>query len=152
MSATYKFNADEIYAVQYAAIGRALNKAVIDVQRALMDELSKDGTGRMYRINKSGTMHQASAAGEAPAVRTGHLRQTVAVSTVIRKNDPNMITMRLTEFAPYAAPLERGTSKMGARPWITPVLNNYKPILTPLIKSTIRRAIDRMQLKKSKKV
>jgi len=65
-------------------------------------------TGQMYG------KHQASAPGEAPAVDTGHLRagiqgwMTSKVSAVVGV------------LAEYGAALEYGTTRMAARPFMTP--------------------------------
>lgn len=152
MSATYTFNAQEIYDIHYVAIYRGLKRFIVIIQNDLRDKLSQEGTGRQYVINKSGTVHTASAPGEPPAVNTGLLRNSVATAPVVEKTSRDEIEMRLTDFAPYGATLERGTSKMAARPWVEPVLNDRKPELKSFLEKSIKDAMKRATLKKTKKV
>ena len=152
MSATYTFNAQEIYDIHYVAIYRGLKRFIVIIQNDLRDKLSQEGTGRQYVINKSGTVHTASAPGEPPAVNTGLLRNSVATAPVVEKTSRDEIEMRLTDFAPYGATLERGTSKMAARPWVKPVLNDRKPELKSFLEKSISNAMKRATLKKTKKV
>lgn len=62
----------------------------------------------------SGKDHVPSKPGEPPMNDTGTLKNNIEVS------QPKPLTARVTSFAPYAAALERGTSKMAARPHIRP--------------------------------
>lgn len=154
MSATYTFNAQEIYDIHYVAIYRGLKRFIVIIQNDLRDKLSQEGTGRQYVINKSGTVHTASAPGEPPAVNTRLLRDSVVSAPVIEKTSRDEIEMRLTDFAPYAAALERGTSdgRLKPRPWVKPVLNDRKPELKSFLEKSISNAMKRATLKKTKKV
>lgn len=88
---------------------RVLARTGYTLERTIKVVLSQPGTGRMY-----GT-HRASAPGEPPAVETGHLRQSVQYTHEGGDH-------RVGTDAPYAPPLEYGTSKMAPRPFMRPGL------------------------------
>lgn len=68
--------------------------------------------GRGGRALKRVRTHIASAAGEAPAVITGKLRQSV----YFKVQGSNQL--RIGADTPYAGFLEKGTSKMAPRPYL----------------------------------
>lgn len=69
-------------------------------------------TGRFYG------KHQASAAGEAPANRTGNLMRSVRYRTY------GWSRMDFGDFAPYGKYLEGGTKKMKPRPHLITTVND----------------------------
>lgn len=66
---------------------------------AVIDQLSRPGSGRLYR--RRGVTHQASAPGEPPAVDRDFLRGSAGLDTVDR-------AVRVGVGAPYAEALEFG--------------------------------------------
>lgn len=68
--------------------------------------------GRIYTFD--GVEHQASAPGEAPAVLTGNLKNSI----IAQPEGPD--TWAVLVGTEYAAPLEYGTQKMAARPFMLP--------------------------------
>lgn len=71
-------------------------------------------TGRIYKVSKTGKLHQASAPGEAPAIDTANLVNSIQHEQVGRRDAR---TFTNTEYGP---PLEFGTAKMAARPFMIP--------------------------------
>lgn len=113
------------------ASGVGLRKAGVFLQRQTVRTLTTGKrTGRIYIIN--GRPHQASAAGEAPAKQTGRLAKSVG---------HNVITKRLTvgETAPYAGDLERGTSRMAARPHLLATFNRNQKAVSELMGRAVLR-------------
>ena len=91
-----------------------IKAASLDGEAQLVDILSVPParSGRIYR-RKGGKTHQASAPGEAPAVDTGDLLQSVA-STVGREG--SAIVGRVGASSRHAIETELGTEKMKPRP------------------------------------
>ena len=85
--------------------------------------LSSPGQGRIYqtgRKTKPHDTHQASAPGDAPAVDTGRLRQSIGVQRVGEGH------YRVGTNVQYAPLLEFGTRRMAARPFIRPSLEKVR--------------------------
>jgi len=83
-------------------LGKALKKT------ASADMLRKDKTGRIYRYK--GRRHQASAAGQSAANRSGKLRKSIDFT--VQGSDG----LTFGANAPYSTFLELGTARMAARP------------------------------------
>lgn len=75
-------------------------------------------TGRIYRVSRTGKPHQASAPGEAPAVLTGFL------SNSILTRFPSAREGEITIGAAYAPYLEEGTARMAPRPYVRPAIKS----------------------------
>ncbi len=82
----------------------------------------------------SGKNHVASAPGEAPNRDTGVLQANIENS----KTGP--VSAEVRSKAPYAAPLEFGTSKMAARPYMRPARDK----MAPKIRKLFAREIDKL--------
>lgn len=66
-----------------AASELAIDRAGLHLESAVKRTLGPDGgarTGRLYRVSRTGPLHQASAPGEPPAVLFGALRQSITHS------------------------------------------------------------------------
>lgn len=79
-------------------------------------------TGLPYS-RPGGTVHIASAPGEAPAVDTGTLINSLAI-----QHDDFGLSAEIGVFGDpyYAGFLEKGTSRMEARPYIKPAAEHYE--------------------------
>jgi len=86
---------------------------------ALRITLSGQRHGRWYRVPGTKKDYQASAPGEAPAVRTGDLKKRVA-SSLERNADES--TLMVGTNAPQGKILEFGTSQIAPRPWMRPTV------------------------------
>lgn len=88
--------------IQAAALaGEAITKA----------NLSRPGTGRTYG------KRTASAPGEPPAVDTGELRRKTQADTQVRRDGDDLVG-RVVANIEYALPLELGTERVAARPFL----------------------------------
>lgn len=112
-----------------------LKQATIAWHRGVVRELTGARSGRIYLVPGTARKYVASAAGEAPASRTGMLRQRYRFRVV----GPNY--MEVGEVGSpdmYALYLEKGTRKMAARPHLQAAFDrNRKEIL-----SKLRRRMD----------
>ena len=91
-------------------------------------------TGKIYKHGK--VAHQASAPGEAPATDTGFL-----VNTIQSKRDG--AEARVDVYSDYAAALEFGSSKMAARPYLRPAMDEHKDAIIEAVASNFEAAIQR---------
>ena len=79
-------------------------------------------SGRVYRVPGTGaTDYVASAPGEAPAVATGRLIDSI---NVFPDRGGRRLDVGVEDVSdvPYAVWLEFGTSRMRARPWLRPAV------------------------------
>lgn len=77
--------------------------------------------GVRRKATKSGKMHQASAPGEAPAMDTGNLVNSIQYQMT------SNTTAEVNVGAEYGVHLEYGTVNMGARPYATPAAEKERP-------------------------
>lgn len=78
-------------------------------------------SGVIYEKYNPRRTHKASAAGEAPATDTGYL-----VGNINIVEDADGLGVSVESRAEYSQALEFGTSKMGARPFLQPALEENK--------------------------
>lgn len=108
------------------AVDRLTIKAVSIAKRILTGQR----TGRTYRVSRTGALHTASAPGEAPAVLSGRLRNSIG-------REPAKVSGREVEGrwgtnVEYAARHEFGGrnpdgSRYAARPWARPTEQELGP-------------------------
>lgn len=82
----------------------------------------------------SGKNHVPSAPGEPPNEDTGDLRRGI-IST-----QPTPLRALVSSNTPYSAPLEFGTSKMAARPFMGPAARKMKDEVIALVRAAVSRA------------
>lgn len=94
-------------------------------------------TGVLYRVSRTGRKHQASAPGEAPAVDTSALVNSIDVQRVSKTR---AIVFTNQE---YAAALEFGRrdGKMAARPFLRPALRKVRPVWLARLKALGSRVV-----------
>ena len=90
-------------------------------------------SGVTYEKYNPRRTHKASAAGEPPATDTGYL-----VSNIFVNVDTDGLGASVESRAEYSSFLEFGTSKMGARPFMQPALEENKPRIRRLAKQMVR--------------
>lgn len=96
-------------------VSRVIRAYLRDLKAEIARLMRLPKTGRRYQ-KPNGRFYQASAPGEAPAVRTGALLRSV------KEAFPKWSTGELSIDANYAGFLERGTARMRARPFVRPAL------------------------------
>lgn len=129
-----------------AAIG-AMHRATLVVESYVKQNFTVPGHGRLYKRGKN--VHRASAPGEPPSVDTGTLRASISREVVVGASEVNgyvgvMKNMRqrgrrrqaaartprraagamttVSAGPDYGLYLEKGTRRMGARPYLVPAL------------------------------
>ena len=86
-------------------------------------------SGRTY--TRGGISHTASAAGQPPATDTGFLVSNITSRV---KTEGNEVIGQIIASAPYAKPLEFGTTNMSARPFMQPALNKNRAKINRIFK------------------
>lgn len=91
-------------------------------------------SGRQYKVPHTGVTYRASAPGEAPAARTGTLRNSwgiIAMGSVALGRYSSGIQTNV----PYAPMLEDGTSRMAARPFREKIIQRASPRIGDIFRS-----------------
>lgn len=109
--------------IDQAAFAQAISKGVAPIvkdvafaiETAMKLSMTGPKSGRAYK--RGGRTHIASAPGEAPAVDTGLLINSI--QTDIKSDTEAVITVG----AEYAYGLEIGTDKISARPFVRPAID-----------------------------
>jgi len=91
-------------------------------------------SGKIYMHGK--VAHQASAPGEAPATDIGQLYDSFST-----KRDG--AEARVDVHSEYAEALEFGSSKMAARPYLRPAMDEHKDAIIEAVASNFEAAIQR---------
>lgn len=95
--------------------------ATFDLRATIFRLFGGVKTGQYYpRPKPLSGIYRASAAGEAPAIRSGLLFRSSRITF------PKSLTGQLTLDTPYAALLEQGTTRMLPRPYIAPAIKSIK--------------------------
>jgi HK97 gp10 family phage protein len=90
-------------------------------------------SGRLYV--RGNVKHQASAPGQAPATDTGNLAGSIAWNV-----EASTLTADIFAGAAYAVPLELGTVKMAARPFLGPALDETAERGLKIFNAALERA------------
>lgn len=116
-----KLKIDYDKAIKTGNIEDRVEKTCEFISEEVKRTLSKPGTGRVYV--RDGKMHRASTPGQPPAKDTGTLEDSIEYK--VTKEGYDVVGL-VGSTADYAIYLEFGTSKMAARPFLRPVLENKK--------------------------
>jgi len=97
----------------------AARKAALDTKREITDRMSDSKSGRIYK--RSQKIHQASAPGEAPAIDTGLLVNSIQVT------DYGRLGAMVYTNTEYADVLELGGRHILPRPYMRPAVEKIAP-------------------------
>ena len=128
ITVSLKSHVPEVVASIKAAASQRMLASVITVKNETTEMLSGQRHGRRYKVPTTGTRvgegrsiagtgvwYTASAPGEAPANRLGGLRGSVDYK--VHGEGQSLVGDVGTKLK-YGAPLEFGTLRMSARPWL----------------------------------
>tara|TARA_Y100001938_G_scaffold132268_1_gene190383 strand:+ start:303 stop:734 length:432 start_codon:yes stop_codon:yes gene_type:complete len=115
-----------------ALVGRAANL----VRNTAVESINQGSkSGVVYEKYSPRRTHRSSAAGEPPATDTGFLVQNIIIVMDIAGKG---LSANVESRADYSEALEFGTSKMAARPFMQPALEENKPKIRRLQKQMVR--------------
>lgn len=124
-------NLDEVFD---AAVADAVEDTVYEIDGEVKRRIARGpATGAVYEKYNPRRTHQASAPGEAPMTDTGRLVSSVYV-------DPGRLSATVGSRLAYAAYLEYGTRRMGARPVWRPVAEKEAKEFRKRIIENLKRA------------
>ena len=93
-------------------------RAVNVLRNSATSVLAGERHGKKGRVPNTHAKYTMSAPGEPPAVRTGNLRRNWRQYVLAEEHmSGTRITARIKSDMPYSEFLEKGTSKMAARPY-----------------------------------
>ncbi|MGL4640523.1 MAG: HK97-gp10 family putative phage morphogenesis protein [Shewanella sp.] len=115
--------------------GPAMTREAGKLVFSLADMHATDAALSITKGAVSGAQHVASSPGQAPNADTHLLDRSIEAT----KTGP--LTAESSANAPYAAALEKGTSKMAARPFMGPAAKRVRPKADKLAKAAINRII-----------
>lgn len=119
--------------LQGAEVVRLVGQALFDGGEAIQVEAQRlISTGSV-----SGKNHVPSAPGEPPNYDSGVL------SSSIETTHPAPLRVLVTSSAPYASPLEFGTSKMAERPYMRPARDNKRAEVVAKVEKAVSVAVRR---------
>lgn len=110
----------ELLALMQGHAAQAVRETIFDIARRSVILMQGQKTGQEYP-RPNGRMHQASAPGEAPAVDTGNLFNSIKAEMTGPKVG---VVFTNVEYAPI---LEFGSAKMAARPFFAPATDAAWP-------------------------
>lgn len=119
-------------------LDRMARNAAREVTQALYlagQEIELEAEHSITAGSISGKGHVASRPGEPPNRDTGTLDRNIE-TTIVAAAVP---TVHVTSEAPYAAPLEFGTSRMEARPYMRPATAKKKGAATAHVARAARK-------------
>ena len=118
------------------AAQRAVKLSAVMVHGTAVQSIT-DGnkSGETYTKYNPRRTHRASAAGEPPAADTGYLH-----NNIIFDIDADGFGASVERRAEYSEALEFGTSKMQARPFLQPAVEENRPKIRALITQMMRGA------------
>lgn len=130
-----------------AEVGKAVRRGAQAIADRAADSITEQTPGgRAYRSKGDKTkIHFASPPGSPPNADTGELDTGISHDDELR--GPEVYRSTAGAKAPYAIPLELGSSKMAPRPFMGPAFDEVKPE----VEASIRRAIIRGARSGSKK-
>ena len=98
--------------------GQAVRATALRIETTAKESMAGPKSGRIYP--RSSGEHQASAPGEAPAIDTGALVNSVGMEMV------SSLTAQVGTDKEYGLYLEYGTARVAARPWLTPAVEQER--------------------------
>lgn len=123
-----------------AEVRRALKRGGLAIENTAVEKIiNPPKTGRIYPSRgRKGQKHQASAPGQPPAADTGELHGSI---TTVENSTAEVLRVETAANAPYAIPLEEGTSdsRMEPRPFMAPSFDENVGSVRENVRNAIRR-------------
>jgi hypothetical protein len=160
----YKSNPNLLPKIQ-SAVAEGVGAYLLTVGRAMREQLSVKGSGRIYRVAqpkrkrkarnfREAGYHYASSPGRPPAPDTGTLRRSWSVgnnpaggvagtekrAAVVVMTKPGYYGLRYGSVLRYAL-IDTGYGNVKPRPYIAPTLDAIRDLFEPTMVTALRRAL-----------
>ena len=119
---------------------RAVREELMAITKDVKMDMAQTKSGGLYLRSKTGAPHQASAPGEAPAIDSGALVnsiQTELVSATAERAEVQVFTNMK-----YAPPLEYGTAHIEARPFMRPAADENEDEIGEAARMVLKQLIE----------
>jgi hypothetical protein len=128
---------DKLNGQTQGALERGAQGGGLVIQAGMKRRIMQGGkSGHVYK--RGGKEHVASAPGEPPATDTGALANSI--QTIVTARRPDYAETQTGSPLDYSESLEFGTSKMEARPYGRPTLDEDRDAIEAAIIGAIRKA------------
>ena len=121
-----KLNTTELFRSLDQGAPKKMLEATNEVRNTVLETLSGPRSGRTYYVPNTKKTYTASAPGEPPAVVTRDLRGSIQASI---EGTGRSVLGKVKASAKHALPLEFGTRRMAARPFMKPSFDKALPII-----------------------
>ena len=110
------------------------NKKFETYQKTLINDLAAKIKRSLYfllstEVEKSGNKKLRSKPGQSPRMESGNLRSNIEVKIYTSGKSLGLQAGVFNGNAPYAKMLEYGTMRIKPRPFLRPILSQYKQVL-----------------------
>jgi HK97 gp10 family phage protein len=122
--------------VKLKTLGASAIRTVGPALFAAGEIIEKEAAHSITEGAVSGKNHVPSLPGEAPNEQWGGLRTHIETTRVAP------LQVQVSSNASYSVPLEFGTSKMAARPFMGPALRRKKNEVVALVRQAVSKAIE----------
>ncbi|HKF95104.1 MAG TPA: HK97 gp10 family phage protein [Gammaproteobacteria bacterium] len=120
-----------------SAAGAQLERDIAQALSVAADRVKTESQISITTGAVSGAAHVPSAPGEPPNNDTGGLAASHEVEPVAWNH------YRVVVGARYAVPLETGSSRMAARPFLGPAARKVRPAMNKLVARAVKQAVAR---------
>jgi len=117
--------------------GKAVMAGINVAEQWIGVELAREKSGKIYMVNHGRQTHRASAPGEAPAMETGFLANSI-MGQLVEATKERAVAM-LAVFADYGIHLEFGTKFMAARPFLRPSFDLNRGAIIAAVANTFSK-------------
>lgn len=121
------------------AMQRALVKLGMEGDERIKRSMQNTGKANWFYRKPNGTIHWPSAPGYPPAVDEGRLLGSIVLD--IRKGVIEIGSEKKGVVVNYALPLEEGTDRMLARPFVKPVGDWMESVVEERLRNSIKEAL-----------
>jgi len=118
-------------------IKRRLTVGANTIRNTIIKSMAREKKSGNFYL-RGGKAHRASAPGEAPAVDSGELLRSIVFD--VRGME---MEVGAEAGAPYAELLEEGTSKMKARPFLEPAIEEHRDAIINAVGKDVTRTIEK---------
>jgi len=131
-----RMTGQDAVARRFRRMSSGVTDAVEDALVELGGQVRDEARLSIIEGSVSGPGHVPSAPGEPPNADTGHLDESIHVTSYVRGGT---VTVEVSADAEYAADLEYGNSRIAERPFMRPATAKVRPRVPAGVRVAVRR-------------